>query len=198
MNFNLLFSFVFSLSFVFFAFSQDQWSLVESKNEIKIYQKIDESGKKWLRFSTEIPANMQNVVNFTAKIDQLPTWVYACQNSRVYDDTEMHTYYYTETDLPFPMSDRYALVKKTKYGSPAGDFFQTVSVNYDDKQIDSDLVRVTEFKVIWNFVKVSENKTQVTYDLYTDAGLPSWLDDKINKIGPMNTLRNLKQLFTME
>jgi hypothetical protein len=185
-------------TFISMGLDHEQWNLVETKNDIRIYDRTDESGKKWLRFTTHIHENMENVVEFTAEIDKLPTWVYSCKNSKLLSDSEEYTHYYFETDLPFPMTDRYLLVKKHKSGSPKGDYFKTVSVNYNNKDIDSDLVRVTEFQTIWHFQKIGENETLVTYDLYSDAGLPSWLDDKVNKIGPVNTLRSLKDKFTFE
>ncbi len=194
MNITSLFIVLFVVTFSGFI-PQEDWKFVEKKDQVEIFTKVEENGKKWIRLSTVIPASINEVVNYTSEIDKLPNWVYACQNSKVYSDTENETTYYTETDLPFPMSDRYCLVKKNKVRSPDGLSMQTISENYAEKEIDSDLVRVTEFKAIWNFEHLDAQSTRVTYDFYTAATLPSWLQDKISMVGPFNTLLNLRKQF---
>ena len=62
-----------------------------------------------------------------------------------------------------------------------------------DKTIESKLVRVDDFKIIWNFEKINEYHTRVTYDLYSNAGLPGWLDEMVNKVGPVNSLLKLRE-----
>lgn len=198
MNYSFLLFFLTSI-FSFGALAQnDGWRLIETKNEIQILDRVDETGKKWIRFVTIVPSSLLEVASFTTEINKLPEWVYACKETEVFSDDEDETLYYSVTDMPFPMSDRYALIRKTKDGSPYGEFFRTESVNYKELSIDSDLVRVENFKAIWLFEKVGENQTKISYDLYTDADIPDWLQDKVKKIGPYYTLVNLRDKFILE
>lgn len=197
---NYFFSLVYFISFFSFgAFAQnDGWKMGESKNNIQFYYKTDVDGKQWMRLSTVIPSSLYNVSNFTLDVSKLPEWVYGCSETEIYSNSEDETIYYAVTDMPFPMTDRYMIIKKSLEGSPSGEYFKATSTDCSETQIETDLIRVSEFKAIWKFEKHSENSTKVTYDIYTSPDVPSWLEDKVKKVGPYNTLLSLREKFTYE
>ena len=186
--------------FVTGAFAQsDGWVLEEVKNEVEIYSKVEqETGREWIRLSTIVPASFEQVVTYSADISKAPEWVYSCKETEVYLDTAKETLYRSVTDLPFPMSDRYALVRKAKYMDDDAGTFTSISTNYTEKSIETDYVRVTDFQAIWVFEDVGANKTKITYDLYTSVDLPDWIQDKVKRYGPYRTLLSLKEKFQFE
>jgi len=177
----------------------DGWILEETKEEVEIYSKVDEeTGRKWIRLSTIIPSNFKSVVDYTSDVTKLPEWVYACKETELYSDSDTETLYCSVTDMPFPMSERYTLIRKSKYVDTLTGVYKTVSEDYKEKTIDSEYVRVSDFQAIWRFEDAGSNSTRVTYDLFTSVDLPGWLEDKVKRYGPYRTLLTLKDKFKYE
>lgn len=188
--------------FIFFLFLSSQvtfgeWDFVETRNGISMYKKVDYQERYWMRLETVIEANRDEIVEYTKQIESLPDWVYACAQTKLLESTAEETIYYTVTDMPFPMTDRYAVAIKKMTFDEDSNTIVSVTKPHESYEIESDLVKVEDFEAQWNFTYLDENSTKIVYVIMTNAaqGFPNWLKEKVIKTGPFTSLENLKSIM---
>ena len=90
------------------AFAQADWSLKSKKNGISVYTKtVSASGLKGIRVKCSIPAKLSQMVALIMDVNAGKDWVYGTKSSVLLKRVSpSELYYYSEVDIPFPLSNR--------------------------------------------------------------------------------------------
>lgn len=174
------------------------YSFVESKNGIDMYAKVDETtGQEWTKLVIELDASVSEITSYTGNIDNLTSWVYACDKVKLLEQQNLETIYYLVSDMPYPMTDRDVIIRKIIEEGASASYVKTVSESYTEVNLESDLIRIPRFKAIWVYEQLSSGKTRITYEVSADSGgsIPNWVKDRFAYYGPLRTLENLRDRF---
>ena len=175
------------------SFSWNDWEHVESKNGIHVYKKIDKKGHSWSKLECEIKASPQEIFDFTGIVETLNSWVYGCESTKLLTKDKNTTIYHIVTDMPYPMTDRDAVIKKEVTFHDSGKI-SSHSMSCDNYPENSKYVRIPEFEAIWIFQPIEHNKTKVIYEVYANPGgtIPDWVLNRFSTVAPFKTMENLK------
>ncbi len=194
----ILYSFLLILATYVSGLEAQDYTFVESKNGIDLYSKFDSAkGEEWTKLVTEVDASVRDITNYTANIENLIHWVYACEEVQLLEKDASETIYYLVSDMPYPMTDRDIIIRKTVEEGASDSYFKTVSENYTKLTRESNLVRIPRFKAIWVFETLPTGRTKITYEVTADSGgsIPNWVKDRFAYYGPLKSMENLISQF---
>src|SRR5262245_44959404 len=99
-------------SVVLAGFSQNKWKLSKDKDGIKVYQAENPKSKfKSIKVECVLPGTFDKLIAVLTDIEHLKDWVYNTKTSYLIKKISPYDlYYYTETMIPWPMSNRDAVV----------------------------------------------------------------------------------------
>ncbi|MCO6501211.1 MAG: hypothetical protein J5I47_12660 [Vicingus serpentipes] len=182
-----------------------KWKLEKSKNDIQVFSFIPEGKSlKQIKSHAIVKAEMSTILNVLADPDNYVNWIYKCSLSKKIkriNKTEM--VYYTQSDTPWPISDRELYVHNTFYQDMDSKIVYSSSkpLEHIDKiPLKKGVVRVTDFESKWKFTPLKNGKIAIDYYLKLDpAGkIPTWLLNMTIEIGPYETMENFKNELTKE
>ena len=178
--------------------AQDNWKLKSESAGISIYMApVPGSRVKALKVNCSFDASASQLVAVILDLDACSEWVYHSKsNILVKRVSPAELYYYSEVDIPWPLSNR--------------DFIAhiTVSQNKQNKIITVDapclpdmvpvkenIVRITHSVGRWTITPVNQYRVNVEYILKLDPGgnVPAWLINMFATHGPMESFKQLKQ-----
>ena len=126
-------------------------------------------------------------------------WVYNNKISYILKKNSIHDiYYYSETYLPWPMSNRDAVIHLTMKRDSLDRFLQITGTglpkNIPEK---SGKVRVPRTAVSWYVTKESPTSIHVVYTFDADPGgsLPAWLVNTFADKGPFESFKKLAEIL---
>src|SRR4029450_9444632 len=96
----------------FTGFSQYKWKLSKEKDGIKVFLAENPKSKfKSIRVECTLPGSFDKLIAVLTNVDRLKDWVYNTKTSYLIKKiTPYDLYYYTETSIPWPMTNRDAVV----------------------------------------------------------------------------------------
>jgi hypothetical protein len=186
---------------LFTAASQAQeWTLKKDEDGIKVYTRLPE-GKKLeeVRATVRIKTSLSA---FTALLKDVPgykDWAYNCVESKVLKivcDTAQC--YYTQTDLPWPVSNRDLIFRSSLKQDEKTLVISTNSVCMPEMLDESeDVVRIREGRTAWTLVPLAGGYVDVDYYASIDPGgsVPTWVINSTIDKGPYNTLKKVRELL---
>lgn len=178
--------------------SAQVYAFAELKDGIERFERREEPNDYlWTKLVTIINVPIDEVTDFTKRIDKLMNWVYACEETRLIEDNGEDVVYYIVTAMPFPMTNRDAVIKKKITKDSLTGIIHSISETYDQYEYESELVRIPRFKAIWVFEPLENGQTKISYEFSADPGgsIPEWLKVKYASHGPMKSLENLIQVL---
>src|SRR5213592_3200603 len=94
------------------SFAQYNWKLNKDKDGIKVYLAENPRSKfKMIKVECILPGTFDKLTGVLTDIEHLKDWVYNTKMSYVIKKISPYDlYYYTETSIPWPMSNRDAVV----------------------------------------------------------------------------------------
>lgn len=137
-------------------------------------------------------------------ISSMPEYVYLCEEAFLINNPKMKSggdvvHFYSLTDLPFPVSDRNAVIKSiwTIDKATGAVYCHAEGVKTTYKQ-SKDIVRMPLSILDCTLVPKGVNKTQVIYQILADPGgeLPSWLVKMLSKDYGIKTIAGLRKMVT--
>jgi hypothetical protein len=175
----------------------DGWQLKKAEAGIRIFTRaMANSSLKAVRAEFTIKTTMQELVDYLMDVEKQKEWVYTTKYSRVIKKTgNAEVYYYSEKDMPGPVSNRDAVLhQKIAINAATGVMTLEGSAIKDMVPVKKDIVRVPYAKVTWQ-VTPADNMLLVVYEAEVDPGgsLPSWVVNMFIAKGPYETFRKLKQ-----
>lgn len=179
---------------------EDDWKLVNEEDGIEVFTRLtDDSPIKEVKVYFEIAANLPEFMAILNNVDQYTAWVYKCKSAeKIEAVSNSEFYYYTESDFPFPISNRDMVLHSTQTVSEDGKTIKSRSVAAADKLPEEDgIVRITEFESTWEIQQLSEGKLKIEYQASTDPGgyLPAWVINLGVASAPLHTMQQLKSFI---
>lgn len=180
-----------------FAGYSGDWKLEKNKDGIKVYTRST-AGTDILEFKalSTINASRLNVARVIARVTDYPSWFPNCSDAKLVEDiSSTQRKYYYRLDLPWPASDRDAVMLLSV---DVDDKKSTTTLNFTrskGKPNVSGVVRMPEADGYWKLKSVGSNKTELHYQFLADPGgsLPTWIINMFIVDGPYDAIIALKE-----
>ena len=190
----------FCFLFAFTASSQYNWKLTKDKDGIRVYQsEIKSSNYKSIKVECTLEGTYDKLTAILNDVTLHKNWVYNNKTSSLLKRINPgEFYYYSETSLPWPMSNRDAVVHLKMTKDSLNRFIKVVAIaepGYLPEK--SGKVRVPQSNVQW-YVTIPTSKTiHIVYTFEADPGgsVPSWLVNSFADKGPYESFRKLATLL---
>jgi hypothetical protein len=178
--------------------AQYDWKLEKQEDGISIYLS-DLPGKSFKAIKVEcvLTGTYAKLVALLTNVSQFNKWIYNNKISSILKQINpLDFIYYSETHMPWPLSNRDAIIHmqiKTdslpKFlainGRDEPDFFPKIP----------GMVRVPDYKANWKVTMPTAKTIQIVYMLEIDPGgsIPAWLANSFADKGPFETFSNLAE-----
>ena len=188
------------LAFVqFFCYAQRDWELRKDENGIAVYtRKLDNEKYKEIRVLCEFDASADKLIEILQDVNHHKNWVYKTTKSYLISRKNKDTlFYYSEISLPWPASNRDAVVQLSCANDTANKKLiiavQSMPNILPEKP---GLVRVPYSLGLYDVKTLPKSHIKIDYTLKVNPGgsLPVWLVNYTATIGPYNTFIKLKGL----
>ncbi len=180
-------------------FAQEEWTLKKNDNGIAVYtRRLNSEKYKEIRVICEFKASADQLIKILQDVDHHKDWVYKTTKSYLISRKNKDTlYYYSEIALPWPASNRDAVVQLAFAKDTANkNLFISVRSIPNLLPQKPNLIRVPYSLGLYNVITLPNNRIKIDYTLSVNPGgtLPAWLVNYTATIGTYNTLMKLKEL----
>ncbi|WP_018613477.1 START domain-containing protein [Segetibacter koreensis] len=182
------------------SYGQTNWELTKDKNGIKVYTATEgESKYKSIKVEAVLAGTLQKLVNILRDVGKNKEWVYSTKQSypiRQISGNEI--LYYSETELPWPVSNRDIAVRMRFNLNPAKNTLKVVASGEPGAfPIQKGVVRLQFFSSTWDVKYVGNNKISISYYLKMDpsGNVPAPVTNMFITKGPYETFENLGKLL---
>lgn len=184
----------------FTAHSQYNWKLSKNMDGIKVYEsEIKNSNFKSIKVESVMQGTYDKLMAVLSDVSLQKDWVYNSKTSTVLKRNAPYDfYYYTETHIPWPMSNRDAVVHMTMVKDSLNRFLKVTATGVPDYIPEkSGKVRVPKLQVNWYVTMPSPTTISIVYTFETDPGgsLPGWLVNMFADKGPYESFKKLSDLL---
>ena len=182
------------------AFSQYNWKLTKSSDGISVYQSaVSNSNYKSIKVECTLSGNYDKLLSVIANVGHYKDWVYNNKATELLKTTSPSDfYYYSETSLPWPMSNRDAVMHTTITRDSHDGFLKISSVNQAGMVTERPgKVRVPHSTINWYVTAPSPGAIHIVYTFEADPGgsIPAWLANSFADKGPFESFKKLGQLM---
>lgn len=180
--------------------AENPWRLVKDKNGIKVYMRhTDESSIKTFRgvaaFNVQDPSSLIALFNDYAA---MPRWAqFISSATEINRKSPLDRNLRFTTSLPWPLSDREALVHAIVKQDPSTyDVYITLENAPHLLPPDPELVRFPWFRGRFDFRVLAPNRVEATYEVEIDPGgyIPAWMANILAQDAPYFTLDKLRKI----
>jgi hypothetical protein len=172
------------------------WKLEKNSEGIKVYTRSNE-GSEVLEFkaTATINASRMSLAKIIANVAGYPNWFPNCSSAQLVEviSSTQRKYYY-KLDLPWPASDRDAvMLLSVDVNNGAGITILNFTKSTGKPEV-SGVIRMPAADGFWKLKTISESKTELEYQFLADPGgsLPTWIINMFIVDGPFDTLIALK------
>jgi hypothetical protein len=187
-------------AFASIAFGQYNWKLSKEKDGIKVYQSdVQNSNYKSIKVECSMEGNYDKLMAVLNNVSHQKDWVYSNKTSYIINRVSPYEfYYYTETHLPWPMSNRDAVVHLKMNKDSLNRFLKITAVsspNYIPEK--SGKVRVPKSNVNWYVTMPTSKTISINYIFEAEPGgsLPAWLANMFADKGPYESFKKLSEIL---
>lgn len=193
--------FLFFSMFTIFCIGQYNWKLEKDKDGIKVYKSdVQSSVFKAIKVECTLTGNYAKLISILTNVPHLSDWIYNSKTTKLLkQNNSKDIIYYSETHLPWPLSNRDAVIHLQIRTDSLPDFM-TITGNSKPGMVP-DLpgkVRVSHYTANWKVTMPTPNTIHINYILELDPGgsIPGWVANMFAEKGPFGTFSNLaKQLM---
>ncbi|HEV8283460.1 MAG TPA: START domain-containing protein [Chitinophagaceae bacterium] len=194
------FFFVLCSAFASTAFAQYNWKLSKEKDGIRVYQSdVQHSKYKSIKVECTLKGTYDKLMAVLSDVSHQKDWVYNNKTSYMIKRIgPSEYYYYSETSLPWPMSNRDAAVHLKMNKDSLNRFLKITAVsepNYVPEK--NGKVRVPRSDISW-FVTMPTSKTiSIVYIFDAEPGgsLPAWIVNMFADKGPFESFKKLSEIL---
>lgn len=184
------------------AISQDNWTLVKSEPNLKVYTSpVKGSSIRKFKITADCRGRLADAEKLFRDLSAMPDWYegvkVATLTKRISDHEAEYMLVYS---MPFPLTDRVATIRGVMESTESG---LTIKTNYYPGNIPvayKKLVNVTQIWSSWEIHKRSSGRLEIMHTGFMDpAGpVPDWLINlKLTDI-PVKTIKNLQHILSQE
>ena len=191
---------LFCSAFAFAASGQYDWKLSKEKDGIKVFQsETKNSNYKCIKVECILEGNYDKLIAVLNNVSHHKDWVYNNKTSSIIKQVSPYEfYYYTEAHLPWPMSNRDAVVHLTMYRDSLNRFLKITSLgvpNYIPEK--SGKVRVPKSNVNWYVTMPTAKTISIVYTFEAEPGgsVPAWLANAFADKGPYESFKKLSEIL---
>ncbi|MFI5186204.1 MAG: START domain-containing protein [Chitinophagales bacterium] len=196
----ILYLFFFFTSTVVTAHSQYNWKLSKEKDGIKVYEsETKNSDFKSIKVECVLEGTYDKLMAILNDVSRHKEWVYNSKTSNILKrNSPFDFYYYTETSIPWPMSNRDAVIHLTMTLDSLNRFLKITAVgvpNFIPEK--SGKVRVPRSSINWYVTMPSAALISIVYTFEADPGgsLPAWLVNMFADKGPYESFKKLSEIL---
>jgi hypothetical protein len=181
-------------------FGQYNWKLSKDKDGIKVYQSdLKNSNFKSIKVECILEGNYDKLINILSNVSHHKDWVYNNKTAYIIKSVSANEYYYySESSIPWPMSNRDALVhvKINKDSLNRSLSINEVSEpNYIPEK--SGIVRVPSSTVNWYVTMPTNNTVNIIYTFDAEPGgsVPAWIVNMFVDKAPYESFKKLSEIL---
>ncbi len=179
------------------------WKLKKEKDGIEIYTKDGIANNlKEIKINTLLKASLSSITAALSDINAYPEWVYKCIDSKpLYMVGGQELYFYTETNLPWPLQNRDLVLHNITFQDPVTKTVFSSSVTAEGIEPEKEgIVRVPYLVSKWVFTPLKNGTVHLSYYLNSDPGgsIPDWLVNMAIEQGPFQTMKKFRELVKKE
>lgn len=178
------------------------WALKRDTDGIKIYTRSmadATSNVKALRVTLTTAGTPQGLAKILLDIPGQKNWVYSTKSSKVMKKVnETEVIYYSEKTMPWPVSNRDAVMHLRISTIPATGVMNVRAVSSDYPVATKDgVVRVPSSTVVWRVTPTGSSEIKIEYEATLDPGgsVPAWVTNLFITKGPYETFKKLKVML---
>lgn len=192
--------FVLGLGLVSSVTGQYDWKLSKVKDGISVYQSgVKHSNYKSIKVECTMEGNYDKLIAVLNNVNGQKDWVYNNKAAYIIKRINPHElYYYSETSLPWPMSNRDAVVHLKMDKDSLNRFLNILAVSVPDYIAEkSGKVRVTRSTISWNVTMPTAKTLRISYIFEADPGgsLPAWVVNMFADKGPYESFKKLGEIL---
>lgn len=181
-------------------FAQYNWQLTKNKDGIKVFESTtDKSNYKSIKVECTMDGSVEHLIDVLTDVSHHKDWIY--NNKGAYLLKRINAdefYYYTETYLPWPMSNRDAIAHMKIRRDTLHRYADIVEVGEPGYIAQkSGIVRVPRFSINWHITMPAANKLSIIYILEVEPGgnVPAWLANLFVDKGPYESFKKLGEIL---
>jgi len=175
---------------------QYKWSLERNQNGIRVYSAdVPNSAYKAVKVECTLTGNYTKLISILTNVSQFSNWVYHSKNCKLLQKkSQLDFVYYTETQLPWPMSNRDAVIHM-RFNTDSLPKFMTITGSGESGWVapKSGFERVSHYKAKWKVSMPTTQTLRIHYEVEVDPGgsVPAWIANMSIDKGPFETFSNL-------
>jgi hypothetical protein len=183
-----------------FCFTQYNWKLEKQKNGISVYlSDVKESSFKAVKVECNLTGTYSKLIALLINVSQFNTWIYNNKTSSILkQNSPLDFIYYSETQMPWPLSNRDAIIH-LKINTDSLPRFLSISGSGEPDFLPkiSGKVRVPDYKANWKITMPSDKTIQINYLLEINPGgsIPAWVANSFADKGPFGTFSKMAELL---
>ena len=188
------------LASVLIVSGQYNWKLSKEKDGIRVYQSpVKNSNYKGIKVECTLEGTFDKLIAVLNNVSHFKDWVYNNKTSYIIKQLNSYEYYYySETFLPWPLSNRDA-VEHLKISRDSLNRFLNITAVSEPGLLPekNGKVRVPSSLISWYVTQPSANTISIEYIFEAEPGgsLPGWLVNMFADKGPFESFKNLSDLL---
>ncbi len=178
--------------------AQYNWKLEKQKNGISVYlSDVAGSNFKAVKVESTFTGTYARLISILTTVSQFSNWIYNNKFSNVLkQNTPLDFIYYTEIHLPWPLSNRDAVIHM-RVKTDSLPKFLTITGTGEPSFVPRIFgrVRITHYKSSWRVTMPTAKTIRISYLLEVDPGgsIPAWIANSFADKGPYGTFMNLAE-----
>ena len=175
---------------------QRNWKLERNADGIKVFSSdIPNSVFKAIKVEANLTGTYTKLISILSDVTQFSNWIYHSKTTTMLQKNSAYDFiYHTETTVPWPMSNRDAVIH-IQVNTDSLPKFITITGTGEPSRISktSGLVRVSHYSARWKVSMSSTQTLRIYYELEIDPGgsIPGWISNMFADKGPFETFSNL-------
>ncbi|TMI61406.1 MAG: lipid-binding protein [Bacteroidetes bacterium] len=182
------------------AIGQYNWKLSKDEDGIKVYlSEVKHSKFKNIKVECTLEGTYDKLMAVLNDVDNQKSWVYNNISSSILKRMSANEfYYYTKTHLPWPMTNRDAVIHLKMNKDSLNRFLKISAVSVAGLVPEkSDLVRVPRSDISWYVIMPTPKTISIVYIFDAEPGgsLPAWAVNMFTEKGPYESFKKLSKLL---
>lgn len=177
--------------------SATAWKLEKNQNGVQVYtRKIKGFKLKEFRALTTVEASPEFLLDIIRAVDKYTDWMSHLEGSYIVKEVnENEIYVYTESDVPWPFSNRDIVTHSLLYWEGEKAMVKMTGMP-EYIPVNKGIVRVPKSRGFWVFEPDENGHTTITYQFQGDPGgkIPSWVANIFIVDGPYKSLLGIRKI----
>ena len=182
------------------AIGQYNWKLSKDEDGIKVYQsEVKHSKFKSIKVECTLEGTYDKLMTILNDVINQKKWVYNNVNATMLQRIGANEfYYYSETHLPWPMTNRDAIIHLKMNKDSLNRFLKISATGVPGYAAEkSGIIRVPRSDISWYVTMPSAKTISIVYIFDAEPGgsLPAWVVNMFTDKGPYESFKKLSELL---